>query len=71
VRAGHTFRELLEELTLDLDKLFRVDDVQYLLDLSQVHYLLGAVGLGPEPQETVHNLEESGEWKSQERRERR
>lgn len=66
VRAGDTSGELLEEWLLNLYELLWVDDVKDLLHLTQVHHLLRAVCLGPETQQTSHNLKcvhnESTSW---------
>lgn len=56
VWAGHTLWQLLEEGPLHFRKLLRMDDVQDLFHLSQIHHLLGTVRLGPEPQQPIHNL---------------
>jgi hypothetical protein len=49
-------RELLEEGDLDLLELGRLDDVEDLLDLVQVHDLLGRVDLWPVAEEAEQDL---------------
>lgn len=44
VGAGDTFGQLSTERLLDLDKLIWVNDIQYLLHLSQEHHLVGVRG---------------------------
>ena len=60
VGAGDTLGQLPEQRFLDLDKLRGVNDVEYLLHLSQVHDLLGAVDLGPELEQSHYNLSVGG-----------
>ena len=56
VLAVDAFRQLLEQRYHDLLELDGIDDVQYLLDLIEVHDLLRAIDLRPEPQQTQHHI---------------
>ncbi len=56
VRTRHGFGELVEKRLLDLRKLGRVHNLKDVFDLVEKHDLLGAVDLGPIPQETEDDL---------------
>ena len=56
VRAGNTFGNLFKKRFLDLDKLSRLDDIEYLLNLPEEHDLLLGAGLRPELEETLDDL---------------
>ena len=53
VRTGDALGQLSEQRHLHLLELCRLDDVEDLLQLVEKHDLLGAVDLGPEPEQTA------------------
>ena len=56
MRAGNTFGNLFKKRFLDLDKLSRLDDIEYLLNLPEEHDLLLGAGLGPELEQPLDDL---------------
>ena len=56
MRAGNTFGNLFKKRFLDLDKLSRLDDIEYLLNLPEEHDLLLGAGLRPELEEALDDL---------------
>ena len=61
VGTGDALSQLSEQRHLHLLELGRLDDVEDLLQLVEKHDLLGAVDLGPEPEQTADDwLSEGG-----------
>lgn len=62
MRTGDGLGQLIEQRLLHLGELPWVHDFEDVLNLIEIHDLLGAVGLRPEAQQSKYNLYSNEYW---------